>query len=159
MAEMPGLNWRNAEVEEAMLGVARFWLERGVDGFRVDSAQQIMKDPLLRDNPPNPDAGRSAYKYLGGYDAQLHLYDKGHEDVHRVYRRFRKLLDEYGRRDGRGRVAIGEIHVFDRPDWGAIGPATTGPTSTSSTCRSTSLSWAAPGRRPASDGSSMRWKP
>jgi alpha-glucosidase len=117
MAEMPDLDWRNEEVEEAMLGVARFWLERGVDGFRVDSAQQIMKDPELRDNPTNPDAGKSAYKYLGGYDAQLHLHDKGHEDVHKVYRRFRALLDEYGGRDGRTRLAMGEIHVFDRPEW------------------------------------------
>ncbi len=117
MAQMPDLNWRNLEVEDAMLGVARFWLGRGVDGFRVDSAQQIMKDPLLRDNPPNPNAGKSAYKYLGPYDTQLHLHDKGHEDVHKVYRRFRKLLDEYGERDGRGRGAIGEIHVYDRPDW------------------------------------------
>jgi alpha-glucosidase len=117
MPEMPDLNWRNPEVEEAMLDVARFWLEWGVDGFRVDSAQQILKDPFFRDNPVNPDAGASAYKYLGSYDLQLHLHDKGHEDLHGVYRRFRVLLDGYARRDGRGRLAIGEIHVFDRPEW------------------------------------------
>lgn len=116
MPEMPDLNWRNAEVEEAMLSAARFWLEKGVDGFRVDSAQQIMKDPMFRDNPTNPNAGENAYKYLGGYDQQLHLHDKGHQDVHGVYRRFRKTLDSYASK-GKGRLAIGEVHVFDRPDW------------------------------------------
>lgn len=116
MPEMPDLNWRNEEVEEAMLDVARFWLEKGTDGFRIDSAQQIMKDPMFRDNLTNPGAGRNAYKYLGSYDQQLHLYDKGHHDVHAVYRRFRKTLDSYAN-DGRSRLAIGEVHVFDRPDW------------------------------------------
>ena len=52
LAEQPDLNWRNPEVVEAMFGVARFWLDRGVDGFRVDAAHQMMKDPAERDNPP-----------------------------------------------------------------------------------------------------------
>lgn len=117
MPEMPDLNWRNPEVCEAMLRVAHFWLQRGVDGFRVDSAQQIMKDPEFRDNPANPEAGKNSYKNLGGYDAQLHLHDKGHPDIHEVYKEFRALLDSYGRCGGRERVALAEVHVFDRPEW------------------------------------------
>ena len=55
LREQPDLNWRNPEVREAMLDVLRFWLDRGVDGFRVDALRQVLKDPELRDNPPNPD--------------------------------------------------------------------------------------------------------
>ena len=88
---MPDLNWRNPAVKEAMFDVARFWLDRGVDGLRIDSAQRIMKDPHLRDNPPNPTPDVTAYKRLGDYDSQLHLYDKGHADIHAVYRELRQL--------------------------------------------------------------------
>jgi alpha-glucosidase len=112
----PDLNWRNPRVEEAMFWVARFWLERGVDGFRVDVANFVMKDPLLRDNPPNPSAGTSSYKYLGSYDTQVHLYDKGHPDVHPLYRRFRRLLDSYSS-DGSEKIAMGEVHNFEWPEW------------------------------------------
>src|SRR3954452_2059842 len=54
LAEQPDLNWRNPEVVEAMLGVLRFWLERGVDGFRVDVIWHLIKDADFRDNPRNP---------------------------------------------------------------------------------------------------------
>ncbi|MFL5868680.1 MAG: alpha-amylase family glycosyl hydrolase [Thermoleophilaceae bacterium] len=50
--EQPDLDWRNAEVVEAMHGVFRFWLERGVDGFRIDAIDRLLKDPELRDDPP-----------------------------------------------------------------------------------------------------------
>src|SRR4051812_22440539 len=50
--EQPDLDWRNAEVVEAMHGVFRFWLERGVDGFRIDAIARLLKDPELRDDPP-----------------------------------------------------------------------------------------------------------
>jgi alpha-glucosidase len=63
-AQQPDLNWRNPAVEQAMFDVLRFWLERGVDGFRIDVANFVLKDPQLRDNPPNPTAGTSSYKYL-----------------------------------------------------------------------------------------------
>ena len=52
LVSQPDLNWRNPELERAMLDVLRFWMDRGVDGFRIDVAQRCMKDPLLRDNPP-----------------------------------------------------------------------------------------------------------
>ena len=50
--EQPDLDWRNPEVVEAMHGVFRFWLERGVDGFRIDAIDRLLKDPELRDDPP-----------------------------------------------------------------------------------------------------------
>jgi glycosidase len=118
LKEQPDLNWRNPEVKAAMFEVARFWLERGVDGFRIDVAHYIMKDPQLRDNPPNPDPSGDLHRPLGPYDSQLHLYDKGHPDVHAVYREFRQLLDSYSVE--RPRMAIGEIHIFDWGKWASF---------------------------------------
>jgi alpha-glucosidase len=115
LKEQPDLNWRNLEVKEAMFDVVRFWLERGVDGFRIDVAHHIMKDPQLRDNPLNESYGTALHKSLGPYDSQIHLYDKGHSDVHEIYRQFRKLLDAYSQ--GQPRTSIGEIHIFDWPVW------------------------------------------
>jgi alpha-glucosidase len=114
LKEQPDLNWRNPEVKRAMLDVLRFWLDRSVDGFRIDVAHGIMKDPALRDNPPNTSPERP-YKDLGDWDSQLHVYDEGHPDIHEVYREVRRLLDSYNH--GHPRVAGGEIHVFDYPVW------------------------------------------
>lgn len=52
LAAQPDLNWRNQEVREAMYDVLRFWIDRGVDGFRVDAIANLVEDDLLRDNPP-----------------------------------------------------------------------------------------------------------
>ena len=111
----PDLNWRNAEVQAAMFDVLRFWLERGVDGFRIDAAHMIMKDTQLRDNPPNLSGARVMHKPMGDYDAQLHLYDKGHPDAHNIYRALRHLLESYSAEQPR--VAIGELHIPDWKDW------------------------------------------
>jgi alpha-glucosidase len=113
LSEQPDLNWRNPEVVEAMLGVVRFWLDMGVDGFRVDAAHQMMKDPEERDNPPAPPDYPRPYKDMGEYDKFIHLYDFGHPDVHDVHRRLRALVDEYDRYV----VTVGEIHIFDLPEW------------------------------------------
>jgi alpha-glucosidase len=115
LKEQPDLNWRNPEVQAAMFQVMRFWLERGVDGFRIDVAHFILKDPQLCDNPIKETASLSMHKSLGDYDAQIHLYDQGHSEVHEVYRRVRRLLDEYD--SDWPRVSIGEVHIFDWPIW------------------------------------------
>ena len=104
LAEQPDLDWRNPDVKRAMFDVLRFWLDRGVDGFRIDVAQFIAKDPLYRDNPPHPEPERMAY--MGAWSRQLHLYDFGHPDLHAIYREFRALLDSYPG----DRVSIGELH-------------------------------------------------
>ena len=112
LKEQPDLNWRNPAVRAAMYDVLRFWLDRGVDGFRMDALHRIMKDPLLRDNPPNPDSIGRMHKPMGEYDSQLHIHDRGHADIHPVLRDMRRVLDEYGT-TGRPRVAIGEAHIYD----------------------------------------------
>ena len=113
--KQPDLNWRNPAVKAAMFAIIRFWLDRGIDGFRVDAAHYILKDPDLRDNPLNPSVQRVLHKPMGDYDSQLHLYDNGHADVHTVYRELRHLLDRYS--TTRPRMLMGEVHIFDRQVW------------------------------------------
>ncbi|MEJ2699907.1 MAG: alpha-amylase family glycosyl hydrolase, partial [Desulfuromonadales bacterium] len=55
LKEQPDLNWRNPKVKEAMFEYLRFWLKKGVDGFRLDAVWNLVKDDRLRDDPPNPD--------------------------------------------------------------------------------------------------------
>ncbi len=111
----PDLNWRNPEVQAAMFDVVRFWLDHGVDGFRIDAAHMIMKDPQMRDNPPNLGRARVASKSMGDYDEYLHLYDKEHPDLHDIYRALRRLLDSYSH--VYPRVAIGEVSILDWQLW------------------------------------------
>jgi len=119
LKEQPDLNWRNPQVKEAMFDAYRFWLDRGVDGFRIDVAHFIMKDPALRDNPPNPQAEEyaSAFKDLGEYGRWLHIHDQGHPDVHKVYQELRRILDGYSEKNPR--MMVGEIHEFDLEKWAA----------------------------------------
>jgi len=56
LVEQPDLNWRNPQVRTAIAEVMRFWLDRGIDGFRVDASAVLIKDALMRDNPPSPQA-------------------------------------------------------------------------------------------------------
>ncbi len=115
LAEQPDLDWRCPELRAAMLDVLRFWLDRGVDGFRIDVAHYLMKDPALRDNPPRPGGGTTFHRSYGEYDSQLHVHDKAHEDVHGVFREIRRLVDGH---PGPGeRVTIGEIHEPDLARW------------------------------------------
>ena len=107
------LNWRNPEVQEAMFDGVRFWLDRGVDGLRIDVAHFIMKDPELRDNPPLVGNVETNTKDHGEYDLFQHLYDKGHPDNHPLFRDLRALLDSYQPE----RLSIGEIHIGDWDEW------------------------------------------
>jgi len=117
LPEQPDLNWRNPAVKRAMFDVLRFWLDRGVDGFRIDVAHFVMKDPSLRDNPPAPTGKRETHRDRGAYDTQLHLHNRGHADIHPLFRELRQLLESYTERDAKERLAVGEIHVFDWPRW------------------------------------------
>jgi alpha-glucosidase len=110
----PDLNWRNPQVVEAMKGVLRFWLERGVDGFRVDAAHHIIKDRYLRDNPPNPNP-RQVDGRVFLHETQLHVYDREQYALHGVYRDLRTVLDEYSKK-GQPRAWFAEIHPAG---WGA----------------------------------------
>ncbi|HEU4411937.1 MAG TPA: alpha-amylase family glycosyl hydrolase [Polyangiaceae bacterium] len=115
LKEQPDLNWRDPRVKEAMFDVLRFWLDRGVDGFRLDAVLFAMKDPLWRDNPPNPSPAGGLHKPLGRYDTQLHVYDRGHPDLHALFREMRAFVDGHDR--GRHRVLVGEMHVYDWKAW------------------------------------------
>ncbi|HEU5324692.1 MAG TPA: alpha-amylase family glycosyl hydrolase [Candidatus Limnocylindria bacterium] len=113
LPEQPDLNWRNPATRDAMFDVARFWLDRGVDGFRIDVAPMVMKDPELRDNPPNPNRGE--WHRLGSWSEQIHLNDHNHPEMHDLYRDFRRLLESYPG----DRVSIGELHHPDFDTWAA----------------------------------------
>jgi len=102
LREQPDLNWRNPQVVDAMLDVLRFWLDRGVDGFRVDVLWHLAKDEEFRDNPRNPNwhGGMDPYQEL------LPLRTADLPDVHGIVTRLRNLVDEY-----QERVLIGEIYL------------------------------------------------
>ncbi len=102
LVEQPDLNWRNPQVREAMHDVLRFWLDRGVDGFRVDVIWHLIKDAQFRDNPPNPawHAGRPEI------DSLLQVYSTDQPEVHDVIAGMRSVLDAYPER-----VLIGEIYL------------------------------------------------
>jgi alpha-glucosidase len=102
LKEQPDLNWRNPEVRDAMYGVLRFWLDRGVDGFRVDVMWHLIKDDQFRDNPINPgwQYGESEHRRL------LELYTTDRPEVHEVVAEMRELFESYGER-----LIIGEIYL------------------------------------------------
>jgi alpha-glucosidase len=102
LREQPDLNWRNPEVRDAMHNVLRFWLDRGVDGFRVDVIWHLIKDAELRDNPPNP--GWIASEPDIGRFLQVNSADQ--PEIHEVVADMRRVLDEY-----ESRVLIGEIYL------------------------------------------------
>ena len=116
LPEQPDTNWREPALREAFLETLRFWMRHGVDGFRIDTAVHIAKDPEFRDNPPepSPDAG---HKPVAEYDRQRHVRDRAHPDVHSYFRSFRRLVDAFPGGDG-GRALFGEIHLgHDLPQW------------------------------------------
>jgi len=98
----PDLNWRNETVQEAMYDVMRFWLDKGVDGFRVDVMWHIIKDDLFRDNPANPEykEGHNEYEQL------LPVYSTDQPEVHAIVGKMRQIADEYGEK-----VVIGEVYL------------------------------------------------
>jgi alpha-glucosidase len=103
LPEQPDLNWRNSAVRTAMLDSLRFWLDKGVDGFRVDVIWHLMKDPEFRDDPPNP-----AYKPGDPPFRQVQpLHSCDHPDIHGVVAEMRRVLAEYPH----DRLLIGEIYL------------------------------------------------
>jgi alpha-glucosidase len=102
LKEQPDLNWHKREVREAMYDVLRFWLKRGVDGFRVDVIWHLIKDGQFRDNPPNPHyrPGQQPYARLDP------VYCTDRPEVHEVISEMREIVDSY-----EDRVLIGEIYL------------------------------------------------
>ena len=104
--QQPDLNWRNPEVEQAMFAAMRFWLDRGVAGFRLDAVTELFEDAQLRDAPA-----------LGGSNAQgdpilSDIHTKNLPEVHDVMRRLRAMIDAYPGE----RVLIGETYLEKTAD-------------------------------------------
>ena len=95
LAEQPDLNVHHPAVQDALLECGRFWLERGVDGFRVDAIDYAMHDPALTDNPPAVPNGKPRTRPV---DFQEARYNKSHADIVRFIERVRALADSYGSR-------------------------------------------------------------
>jgi alpha-glucosidase len=108
LASQPDLNFHNPDVQDALLETVRFWLERGVDGFRLDTVNFYVHDRQLRDNPPFPRGRSNDISDANPYGYQDHLYDKTQPENLDFLRRFRTLLDEYGARAAVGEVGDGE---------------------------------------------------
>jgi alpha-glucosidase len=103
LPQQPDLNWRNPQVRQAMLDVLRFWLNRGVDGFRVDAIHHLIEDAAFRDNPPNPDwrPGMSPARRV----IRAHTMDQ--PEVHDAILAMRRVVDAYAG----DRVLIGEAYL------------------------------------------------
>jgi alpha-glucosidase len=100
LPEQPDLNVHNREVQDALLNAARFWLDRGVDGFRIDAINFAMHDLKLRDNPP----ATHDRKRTRPFDFQQHIYNQSHPDIVKFLERMRELTDSYG-----GRFTLAEV--------------------------------------------------
>jgi alpha-glucosidase len=102
LEEQPDLNWRNPDVQAAIHAVMRFWLDRGVDGFRVDVIWHLIKDAEFRHNPPNPEyrPGDWPYRQL------LATYTTDRPEVHDIIRGMRAVMNDYP-----DRLMIGEIYL------------------------------------------------
>lgn len=97
LASQPDLNFHNTDVQDALLDVERFWLDRGVDGFRLDTINFYFADKHLRDNPALPPEKRNSKiaPSVNVYNHQEHLYSKNQPENLEFLRRFRAVLDEY----------------------------------------------------------------
>lgn len=102
LEEQPDLNWRNPDVQREMMDVLRFWLDRGVDGFRVDVLWLLIKDDQFRDDPPNPDYDPDK---PGSWELKQ-VYSGNRPEVHNIVRMMRDTVDEYDRR-----LLIGEVYL------------------------------------------------
>ncbi len=99
--EQPDLNWRNPEVRNEILKMIRFWLDLGVDGFRLDVVNYYFKDDQFRDNPSH------FFNGFREYERQDHIYDRNLPETHEFLQEFRELLDSY---DG-DRMSVGEVYM------------------------------------------------
>jgi alpha-glucosidase len=104
LASQPDLNFHNPEVQDALLETVRFWLERGVDGFRLDTVNYYVHDRWLRSNPPLASSVAGTNTETNPYLYQEHLFDKTQPENLAFLQRFRALLDQYD-----DRAVVGEV--------------------------------------------------
>ena len=115
LSEQPDLNWRNPDVRREFREILRFWLDRGVDGFRIDVAQAMAKDIDLRSNPQRLDWDPAAPRW-----AQWHAFDHVHDVLQpeslEIFAEWREITDEYGA------VLIGETYVLEPAELAGLLP-------------------------------------
>ena len=110
--EQPDLNWRNPEVQKAMLQEMQFWLDLGVKGFRLDVINYLIKDAQFRNNPY-----RLRLTYPRRHDLQHHQYDRNQEETLDLVRKIRELMDSYNSSPEETMI-VGEVY----PDEGVHEP-------------------------------------
>lgn len=102
LKEQPDLNWRNREVSAEILRIMKFWLDKGVDGFRLDVSNAYIKDIEFRNNP-------TRWNPLKIPTRQEHIYDRDRPEVFEIHRTFRKLTDSYPERFMVGEICGGDL--------------------------------------------------
>ena len=107
LVSQPDMNFHHPEVQQAHLDNLRFWLERGVDGVRLDACNFHFHDPQLRSNPPAATRDTATVSDVNPYGMQAHIYDKTRPDNVAFLRNIRALLDEFGA------ISIGEVGADD----------------------------------------------
>lgn len=100
LPSQPDLNLRNPAVIEAIETGMDFWLDRGIDGFRLDSAMNLFEDPLFRDEPMDEDLESAPPGWMD------HVFSSDRPETHALIARFRRLLDRHG-----DKVFIGEVQA------------------------------------------------
>ena len=130
------MNWRDPAVRAAQLAMIRAWLERGVDGFRLDVFNTFFKHPELPSNPPRVPSPQGLAR-LRGWNRQHHVHNKDQPDLDDFLAEFRAIVDAVP-----GRMSVGEL--FD-------GPATLPPGSRLHVTSSSTLA------SPPRDGRPRRW--
>ncbi len=102
LKEQPDLNWRNPEVREAMYDIMRFWLDMGIDGFRIDVIWHLIKDEQLRDNPKNP----YYEEHMSTYDQLSPVYSTDQPEIFEIIHEMRAIHNSY-----KEHMMIGEIYL------------------------------------------------
>lgn len=120
LRQQPKLNWQNPEARKAALNVIDFWLERGVDGYRLDVANGFLHDPALTDNPPVPMALRTDFNWADADNQQEHLYDCNLPENIEVLQEIRHRVEAHGDRFVLGEFSEGyeRAGAFAAPDEG-----------------------------------------
>ena len=111
LKEQPDLNYHNPTVQQAALDIVRYWLDRGVAGFRLDVINYLFHDPQLRDNPPNKTGiyRSEQFEKKEPYGMQLHKYDRSQPEMLPFIEKLRNLMDEYP-----DTMTLGEVADDDR---------------------------------------------
>ncbi len=120
LASQPDLNFHEPQVQDALLTTMRFWLDRGVDGFRLDTVNYYFHDPALRNN--GPEAQKNGRPAINPYEMQDHVHSKTQPENIAFIKRLRALLDEYDNRalvgevgENRGALGAGDGRLHQGP--------------------------------------------